>query len=39
MPLAAHTLQFRVHTGVFLTLATALAAVATFLAQLLSLAP
>jgi hypothetical protein len=39
MPLASHTLQFRIHTGVFVTLGIALAAAATFLAHLLSLAP
>jgi hypothetical protein len=38
MPLATHTLSFRVHTRVFLTLGVAFAAIATFLASLLSLA-
>lgn len=36
MPLALHTLQFRVHTRVFLTFAIALASAATFLAALLT---
>ncbi len=36
MPLASHTLQFRVHTRVFLTLGIALASVAAFLAALLT---
>ena len=39
MPLASHTLFFRVHTGVFLTLCVALAAVATFFSSLLTLSP
>lgn len=39
MPLATHTLSFRVHTRVFLTLGVALAVLATFLASLLTLAP
>lgn len=38
MLLATHTLLFRVHTRVFLTLGIALATVATFLASLLTLA-
>jgi hypothetical protein len=36
---ASHTLLFRVHTRVFLTLATALAAVTTFLVSLINVAP
>ena len=38
MPLASHTLVFRIHTRVFLTLGVALAAVATFLTALLGAA-
>lgn len=38
MPLASHTLHFRVHTRVFLTLGLALATVASFLASLASVA-
>jgi hypothetical protein len=34
MPLASHTLSFRVHTRVFLTLGVALATVALFLVSL-----
>lgn len=37
MPLASHTLSFRVHTRVFLTLGIALAIVATFVMSLLNL--
>lgn len=36
MPLATHTLSFRDHTRVFLTLGVALATVATFLTSFLS---
>jgi hypothetical protein len=38
MPPASHTLVFRVHTTVFLTLGTAVAAAATFLVTLINLA-
>jgi hypothetical protein len=38
MLLASHSLLFRVHTRVFVTLGIALAAVATFLSSLLTLA-
>lgn len=37
MPLASHTLFFRVHTRVFLTLGIALAVVATFFVSLANL--
>ena len=36
MPLASHTLLFRVHTRVFLTLGIALAVVITFLVSLVN---
>jgi hypothetical protein len=39
MPLATHTLSFREHTRVFLTLGVALVVAATFLASLLLLGP
>ncbi len=38
MLLASHTLLFRVHTRVFVTLVIALAAVATFLSSLVTFA-
>ena len=38
MPLASHTLQFRVHTRVFLTLGIAFATLLTFAARLLTVA-
>jgi hypothetical protein len=37
MPLASHTLSFRVHTRVFLTLGLALVIAATFLTSFLNL--
>lgn len=37
MPLATHTLSYRMHTRAFLTLGVALAVVATFLVSLLTL--
>ncbi|AOS46185.1 hypothetical protein Verru16b_03282 [Lacunisphaera limnophila] len=39
MPLATHTLSFRDHSRVFLTLGVALAVAATFLVSLLGLLP